>query len=68
MADLTKIYRLIWDDDKKLFMDPYSEHSEHSSKSITQTTSSNYYESDNIEDATNKINELGLVYESGDSE
>jgi len=65
METLTKIYRLIWDDDKKLFMDPYIEHS---SKSITQTTSSNYYESDNVEEVTNKIDELGLTYESEDSE
>jgi len=59
MNALTKIYRLVWDEDKKLSMNPYDEYSPNS---VTYTNTDNYFESNEIGDIEDKINELGLIY------
>ena len=60
MSTLTKTFRLVWDDDKKLLMDPYTEYA---ANSVTKTNTSSYFESDNIGEIENKIEELDLIYE-----
>jgi hypothetical protein len=57
---LTKTYRLVWGDDKHLFMDPCIQYSPNS---ITKTNSSNYFESDSIEEIEYKIDNWNLIYE-----
>jgi hypothetical protein len=60
MSILTKTYRLIWDENKKLFMEPYMTYP---SNSATHTNTDNHFESDDIEEIDDKIAELELVYE-----
>ena len=54
MNALTKIYRLVWDEDKKLSMNPYDEYSPNS---VTYTNTDNYFESNEIGDIEDKIND-----------
>ena len=59
MSSLSKLYRIIWDEDNILISDPYTQYS---IGSITYTNASLCFESDYVDDITNKINELGLIY------
>lgn len=60
MAILTKNYRLIWSGND-ILQDPFMEFG--NSQTILNTPL--YFETDNIEEIKDKINELGLVYNDG---
>jgi len=56
---LTKKYRLIWDDEKKLLFDPYHDWS---GTETTPGDGRSFFESDNIQDIEAKIIEENLSY------
>lgn len=61
MKTLTKKYRLIWNDNKQLLLDPYIDRT----GTTTHVGSGrHYFQSDNLEEIENKISNENLVYET----
>lgn len=58
MNEITKTYRLIWSPEDVILGDPFKVHS--TSKTLINTT--NYFESDDVDDIQPKIEELELEY------
>lgn len=58
MNELTKKYRLIWDYDNTIIGDPFEEYK--NSKTLINTT--NYFQTDIVEEIQPKIDEEELTY------